>query len=68
MGLSLNVNRICLSSPADIDEEKVLAAANQLVSLGLKDVGFEYVNIDVCPLFLLIGTADRSVGPRIFPY
>lgn len=31
----------------DIDEAKILAAANQFVSLGLKDAGYEYVNIDV---------------------
>ncbi|KAF5380422.1 hypothetical protein D9615_004645 [Tricholomella constricta] len=31
-----------------INEAKILAAANQIVSLGLKDVGYEYVNIDDC--------------------
>jgi alpha-galactosidase len=30
----------------DISEAKILAAANQFVSLGLKDAGYEYVNID----------------------
>ncbi|KAF5322055.1 hypothetical protein D9619_001326 [Psilocybe cf. subviscida] len=30
----------------NIDEAKILAAANQFVSLGLKDAGYEYVNID----------------------
>ncbi|PPQ76390.1 hypothetical protein CVT26_015379 [Gymnopilus dilepis] len=32
----------------DIDESKFLDAANQFVSLGLKDAGYEYVNIDDC--------------------
>ncbi|KAH8107756.1 glycoside hydrolase superfamily [Cristinia sonorae] len=32
----------------NISEAKVLAAANQIVSLGLKDAGYEYVNIDDC--------------------
>ncbi|KNZ72043.1 putative alpha-galactosidase B [Termitomyces sp. J132] len=32
----------------NINETKILAAANQIVSLGLKDVGYEYVNIDDC--------------------
>lgn len=31
----------------DIDEEKILFAAQDIVSLGLKGVGYEYVNIDV---------------------
>ncbi|KAG5639125.1 hypothetical protein H0H81_006714 [Sphagnurus paluster] len=30
----------------NINEAKILAAANQFVSLGLKDVGYQYVNID----------------------
>ncbi|KAF8903142.1 glycoside hydrolase [Gymnopilus junonius] len=32
----------------DIDESKFLDAANQFISLGLKDAGYEYVNIDDC--------------------
>ncbi|KAL5319275.1 hypothetical protein ACEPPN_012325 [Leptodophora sp. 'Broadleaf-Isolate-01'] len=32
----------------DIDEGKILAAANSIVDLGLKDAGYEYVNIDDC--------------------
>lgn len=40
----------------DINAAKILAAANQMVSLGLKDVGYQYVNIDVrflkCTRFL----------------
>lgn len=35
------------SSSTDIDESSFLDAANQFVSLGLKDAGYEYVNIDV---------------------
>ncbi|KAL4265864.1 Alpha-galactosidase [Pleurotus pulmonarius] len=32
----------------DINEAKIIAAASQLISLGLKDAGYEYVNIDDC--------------------
>ncbi|KAI6716727.1 alpha-galactosidase B [Diplocarpon mali] len=32
----------------DIDEAKIMTAATQMVALGLKDVGYEYVNIDDC--------------------
>ncbi|KAH8661506.1 putative alpha-galactosidase B [Tricladium varicosporioides] len=32
----------------DISESKVLTAANKMVSLGLKDAGYQYVNIDDC--------------------
>uniref|UniRef100_A0A0W0F0D3 Alpha-galactosidase n=1 Tax=Moniliophthora roreri TaxID=221103 RepID=A0A0W0F0D3_MONRR len=32
----------------DINETKVIAAANSFVSLGLKDAGYQYVNIDDC--------------------
>jgi hypothetical protein len=28
----------------DVDATKVMTAANQVVSLGLKDVGYEYIN------------------------
>ena len=33
--------------PSDINEDKILAAANQFVSLGLTKAGYEYINIDV---------------------
>jgi len=32
----------------DIDETKILTAAQQVVDLGLKDAGYEYINIDDC--------------------
>ncbi|KAI0355718.1 glycoside hydrolase [Trametes cingulata] len=32
----------------NINEDKILAAANQFISLGLADVGYEYINIDDC--------------------
>ncbi|KAJ5365991.1 Aldolase-type TIM barrel [Penicillium concentricum] len=32
----------------DIDSKKVITAANEVVNLGLKDLGYEYVNIDDC--------------------
>jgi alpha-galactosidase len=28
----------------DINEEKVMTAANEVVKLGLKDAGYEYIN------------------------
>lgn len=38
----------CISiSPLDISESRLMLAANAFVSLGLKDVGYQYVNIDV---------------------
>jgi len=32
----------------NVDEAKIMTAANEVVSLGLKDAGYEYVNIDDC--------------------
>ncbi|KFY77136.1 hypothetical protein V499_03394 [Pseudogymnoascus sp. VKM F-103] len=32
----------------DIDEAKILTAAHAIIDLGLKDAGYEYVNIDDC--------------------
>ena len=32
----------------DIDENKILAAANAMVSKGFKDAGYNFVNIDDC--------------------
>lgn len=43
---------ICLQ--LDISDSLVLAAAQQFVSLGLKNAGYEYVNIDVRLLGYLI--------------
>lgn len=36
-----------ISLQLDISDSLVLAAAEQFISLGLKDTGYEYVNIDV---------------------
>ncbi|KAI0746038.1 glycoside hydrolase [Earliella scabrosa] len=47
----------------DINEDKVLAAANQFVSLGLTKAGYEYINIDDC---WSVRTRDASTG-RIVP-
>jgi alpha-galactosidase len=38
---------VVLLSSSDINATKVMIAAQAFVSLGLKDVGYEYVNIDV---------------------
>ncbi|KAE9370242.1 glycoside hydrolase family 27 protein [Stipitochalara longipes BDJ] len=32
----------------DVNEDKIMIAANEMVNLGLKDAGYEYVNIDDC--------------------
>ncbi|KFZ09721.1 hypothetical protein V502_08532 [Pseudogymnoascus sp. VKM F-4520 (FW-2644)] len=32
----------------NVDAEKVMTAANEVVNLGLKDAGYEYINIDDC--------------------
>jgi alpha-galactosidase len=32
----------------DIDAAKIMTAANEVVNLGLKDLGYEYINIDDC--------------------
>ncbi|KAJ8694707.1 hypothetical protein PTI98_007359 [Pleurotus ostreatus] len=50
-------------SPSDINENKTLAAANQFVSLGLKDVGYEYVNIDDCWSRLSRDTSTKRIIP-----
>ena len=42
---SLISDYFCIHS--DISASKVIAAANQFVSLGLKNAGYQYVNIDV---------------------
>ncbi|KAL9711461.1 hypothetical protein Ac2012v2_004532 [Leucoagaricus gongylophorus] len=47
----------------NINESKVLAAANQFVSLGLKNAGYEYINIDDC--WSVISGRDSS--GRIVP-
>lgn len=35
------------SASLDINEEKIMSAANAFVSLGLKDAGYQYISIDV---------------------
>ncbi|RDX42066.1 glycoside hydrolase [Lentinus brumalis] len=47
----------------DINEDKILAAANDFVSLGLAKAGYQYVNIDDC---WSVKTRDASTG-RIIP-
>ncbi len=50
----------------DINETKVLNAANQFISLGLADAGYEYVNIDVCaPAFFTCLWSQNYVSGRI---
>ncbi|KAG6876651.1 hypothetical protein C0993_001515 [Termitomyces sp. T159_Od127] len=47
----------------DINEAKILAAADQIVSLGLKDAGYEYVNIDDCWASLIRDSATGRIVP-----
>ncbi|KJA20043.1 glycoside hydrolase family 27 protein [Hypholoma sublateritium FD-334 SS-4] len=53
----------------NINETKILAAADQFVSLGLKAVGYEYINIDDCwALMARDATTGRIVpDPTKFP-
>ncbi|KAL0956317.1 hypothetical protein HGRIS_002470 [Hohenbuehelia grisea] len=53
----------------DINEAKVLAAANQFISLGLKDAGYQYINIDDCwAKMARDATTQRMVpDPNKFP-
>jgi hypothetical protein len=39
--------------PAAISADKVLDVAHSFVSLGLREAGYEYVNIDVYVIFCL---------------
>jgi len=52
-----------------ISDAKVLAAANDFISLGLKDAGYEYINIDDCwPLMERDPTTHEIVpDPSKFP-
>ncbi|KDR86112.1 hypothetical protein GALMADRAFT_132705 [Galerina marginata CBS 339.88] len=53
----------------NINEAKVVAAANQFISLGLKSAGYQYVNIDDCwPLKARDSKTKRIVpDPSKFP-
>ncbi|KII92767.1 glycoside hydrolase family 27 protein [Plicaturopsis crispa FD-325 SS-3] len=46
-----------------ISEAKVLAAANSIVSLGLKDAGYEYVNIDDCWALMSRNSSTQQIVP-----
>ncbi|TVY38815.1 putative alpha-galactosidase B [Lachnellula occidentalis] len=47
-----------------VDEDKIMTAANEIISLGLKDVGYNYVNIDDC---WSIKNARDNVTGQIVP-
>jgi len=53
----------------DINHDKVVAAAEAFITLGLKDVGYEYINIDDCwPLMARDSATGRMVpDPSKFP-
>ncbi|KAJ6131781.1 Aldolase-type TIM barrel [Penicillium samsonianum] len=47
----------------DINSTKVVTAANEAVNLGLKDLGYEYINIDDC--WSIKNTRDKSTNRMI---
>ncbi|KAJ3570012.1 hypothetical protein NP233_g4680 [Leucocoprinus birnbaumii] len=51
----------------DINESKVVAAANQFVSLGLKAAGYQYVNIDDCWSVMTRSSGKIVPDPTKFP-
>ncbi|KAJ5262702.1 hypothetical protein N7524_008007 [Penicillium chrysogenum] len=48
----------------DIDSTKIITAANEVINRGLKDLGYEYINIDDC--WSVKNTRDKSTN-RIIP-
>ncbi|KAJ5684979.1 hypothetical protein N7536_007598 [Penicillium majusculum] len=48
----------------DINSTKVITAANEVINLGLKDLGYEYINIDDC--WSIKNTRDKSTN-RLIP-
>jgi alpha-galactosidase len=36
----------------NVSEDKIMTAANEMVNLGLKDAGYEYVNSKASPTFI----------------
>ncbi|KAJ7188320.1 glycoside hydrolase [Mycena filopes] len=46
-----------------INETKVLAAANQFISLGLKAAGYQYINIDDCWSLMGRNTTNNQIIP-----
>ncbi|CZR56886.1 related alpha-galactosidase B [Phialocephala subalpina] len=49
----------------DVDEDKIMTAANQIVSLGLKDAGYEYVNSECFFLWFWDLECGVRIGRRI---
>lgn len=59
--IPLSSNHICHSHHnLDISGDQILAAANQVVSLGLQDAGYEYINIDVQFLYFTLKDVHLS--------
>ncbi|KAJ7497251.1 glycoside hydrolase [Mycena latifolia] len=46
-----------------ISEAKVLAAANQFISLGLKTAGYQYINIDDCWALMARNSTTNAIVP-----
>ncbi|KAJ7901783.1 glycoside hydrolase [Mycena olivaceomarginata] len=46
-----------------INEAKVLAAANQFISLGLKAAGYQYINIDDCWSLMARNSTNKQIVP-----
>lgn len=41
-------SQLMSSDILDINEDKVIAAAEKVLSSGLREAGYQYINIDVC--------------------
>lgn len=51
----------------DIDAEKVMTAANEVVNLGLKDAGYEYIN-SKSSIFFLKKSCLTTYSRRLLVY
>ncbi|RPB15728.1 glycoside hydrolase [Morchella conica CCBAS932] len=49
----------------DIHEDKFLIAAQEIIDLGLKDAGYEYINIDDCWSLLSRDNATKRIQPDL---
>ncbi|KAJ6107259.1 hypothetical protein N7523_008582 [Penicillium sp. IBT 18751x] len=50
----------------DVDADKIMTAANEMVNLGLKELGYEYVNIDDC--WSIKGARNSTTGRLMYNY
>lgn len=45
----------------DVSEDKIVAAANQIVDKGLRDVGYEYVNRMYCASYVILAANNPQL-------